>query len=245
MATRRSFCFIEAGVTPMACSRNHVAWSKRETYMREFIWLAKSYSEASTAPLNVCTQSAMICLSLFVLRRKLLPGNSFSYPRHKLRHPIQRSFRLVAVRRMLAVREHQDLRRWHARLCRLHLRDRSVLVLFALNAQDGTPDRRQIFFDVPRSKLRIEPDIVPSPKRCVHLLVVASQLLRQVGRLVVHLRLRDAGHAEVLDKHVRRFQNHRARPLRILPGKDERDRSTIAVPQQDRPHDAELVEQLW
>jgi len=31
--------------------------------MREFMWLAKSYSEASTAPLNVCTHSAMIALS--------------------------------------------------------------------------------------------------------------------------------------------------------------------------------------
>src|SRR5271165_5928125 len=28
--------------------------------MREFMWLAKSYSEARTAPLNVWTQSAMI-----------------------------------------------------------------------------------------------------------------------------------------------------------------------------------------
>src|SRR5271157_5354276 len=68
MATRRFFCLIEAGVTPIACSRNHVAWSKRETYMREFMWLVKSYSEARTAPLNVWTQSAMINLSLFAIR---------------------------------------------------------------------------------------------------------------------------------------------------------------------------------
>src|SRR5215469_13691857 len=75
---RKFCCLIEAGVTPMARSRNHVAWSKRETYICEFMWLVKSYSEASTAPLNVCTHSDIVALrlSLFVLvvaiRRQLL-----------------------------------------------------------------------------------------------------------------------------------------------------------------------------
>src|SRR6516162_9775489 len=64
MAIRKPCCLIEAGVTLMARSRNHVAWSKRETYICEFMWLVKSYSEASTAPLNVCTHSDMFRLSL-------------------------------------------------------------------------------------------------------------------------------------------------------------------------------------
>src|SRR5215469_3152761 len=52
-------CRIDPGVKPIACSRNQVAWSKRETYMREFMWLASSYSDASTAPLKVFTHSDM------------------------------------------------------------------------------------------------------------------------------------------------------------------------------------------
>src|SRR5215469_7571438 len=67
---RKFCCLIEEGVTPMARSRNHVAWSKRETYICEFMWLVKSYSEASTAPLNVWTHSDIVALrlSLFAFR---------------------------------------------------------------------------------------------------------------------------------------------------------------------------------
>src|SRR6516165_2068511 len=64
MATRRFCCLTDAGVIPMARSRNQVAWSKRETYICEFMWLVKSYSEASTAPLKVCTHSAMVAIRL-------------------------------------------------------------------------------------------------------------------------------------------------------------------------------------
>src|SRR5215831_7881174 len=64
MATRRFCCLTDAGVIPMARSRNQVAWSKRETYICEFMWLVKSYSEASTAPLNVCTHSDIVALRL-------------------------------------------------------------------------------------------------------------------------------------------------------------------------------------
>src|ERR1700722_7817984 len=69
MATRRFFAFMEAGVTPTAWSRSQVAWSKRETYMCEFMWAVKSYSEARTAPLKVWIQSAMLSLlCLFATR---------------------------------------------------------------------------------------------------------------------------------------------------------------------------------
>src|SRR6266481_2831958 len=68
MANRQFCCLMDAGVTPTACSRNHVAWSKRETYICEFMCAVKSYSEASMAPLNVWTQSAM--LSLHLVRKR-------------------------------------------------------------------------------------------------------------------------------------------------------------------------------
>src|SRR5215469_5452386 len=69
---RKFCCLIEEGVTPMARSRNHVAWSKRETYICEFMWLVKSYSEASTAPLKVLTHSDMLRLS--IPSERLLPN---------------------------------------------------------------------------------------------------------------------------------------------------------------------------
>src|SRR5271157_4429642 len=131
MATRRFFCLIEAGVTPIACSRNHVAWSNRETYMREFMWLAKSYSEAKTAPLKVFTQSAMITFP----ERSACSWYIPVHRRDEFCHTLQRGFRLIAMRRVLAIGQHHDLRCRHPRLDRLQLRDRAVLILFTLNAQ--------------------------------------------------------------------------------------------------------------
>src|SRR5215471_11142955 len=71
MATRRFCCLTEAGVTPMARSRNQVAWSKRDTYICEFMWLVKSYSDARTAPLNVWIHSDMSAFP-FLLTGRLL-----------------------------------------------------------------------------------------------------------------------------------------------------------------------------
>src|ERR1035441_4161707 len=93
-------------------------------------------------------------------RRLLTSRNSC----HELHHLLQRGFRLIAMWRVLAIRQHNDLARGHARLDRLYLCDRAVLVILALNAQDRAAYRRQILFDVPRPKLWVEPNVVPSPE---------------------------------------------------------------------------------
>src|ERR1035441_3338866 len=94
MAMRRFCCLIDTGVAPMARSKNHVAWSKRDTYICEFMWLVKSYSDASTAPLKVWTHSAMMFLPfnsnrgviLSAVEGPLYPRNTPTHRCHKFRH---------------------------------------------------------------------------------------------------------------------------------------------------------------
>src|SRR5271165_3735286 len=257
MAMRRFCCLIDAGVTPTARSRNHVAWSKRDTYICEFMWLVKSYSEASTAPLKVCTHSAMLCLSLFAVsyqpsafslqnQIRVIRGDPrpvFDF-RHKLCHLLQRRRLLIAMRRVPAVRQHQDLRVWNPRPNRFHLRRRTVLVFLALNAQHRTANGIEIRLDVPRAKARIEPNVVPSPERLVHMCMIAAELDTKVSRFVRDFCRRDAGDAEILYEHMRSFQHQRSCALRITAREDQRDRSAIAVTQQNRLQDAELLQQV-
>ncbi len=47
-------------------------------------------------------------------------------------------------------------------------------------------------------------------KVVVHVRVITSQLLGKVSRPIVDLGLGDAGDAQILDEHVRRFQNESA-----------------------------------
>ena len=58
-------------------------------------------------------------------------------------------------------------------------------------------------------------------KVCIHVLMIASQFPRQIGRQVSHFRLGDARDTQVFHKYVRRFQNQRARPLGIFARKDQ------------------------
>src|SRR3974390_842827 len=264
MATRRFCCLIDTGVTPTARSRNHVAWSKRETYICEFMGLVKSYSEASTAPLKVCTQSAMMVLSLSALRYSLsavsYQPSAFSLQnrirvirgsprcvvdlRHKLGHLGERCSSLVAVRRVPALRQHDEYCPRHFRYDGIHLRARAVLVLLALDAQHRTANGVEVCLDVPPRKLRIEPDVIPCPKRFVHMRMVARELGAEISGLERNLRGADAGEAELFDKDMRSFKDQRARTLGILTGEDQRDGAAVAMPQQDRPLDAEPVEQF-
>src|SRR5271169_3260678 len=99
------------------------------------------------------------------------------------------------MRRVLAVRQHQDLCLWNPRPNRLNLRGRTVLVFLALNAQHRTANGIEIRLDVPRAKTRIEPDIVPSPERLIHVFVITPQPTSQVRSLVANLRFANAANA--------------------------------------------------
>ena len=105
------------------------------------------------------------CLSL---SRKLPCAGRVSIPRHfghKLCHLLQGCLRLIAMWRVLAIRQHQDLGRGHGALNRLYLCYGSILILFTLNAENRAAYRRQIFLNIPLPKLRIEPNVSePSPR---------------------------------------------------------------------------------
>src|SRR5580698_8947689 len=85
----------------------------------------------------------------------------------------------------------------------LHLRHGSVLIVEALNREDGAGDVRKIFFNIPGAKVRMQPDIVPSPKREGGVAVMASQFLGEIRCFKGGFGYRDACDAEVLDKDVR------------------------------------------
>src|ERR1700731_1008875 len=97
--------------------------------------------------------------------------------RHEFRDRVESEILLVAMQRMPAARKNQSLRPGHATLNRFDMCERSVLVVFSLDDQRRTSDRVQILLDVPLPKLRIEPNVAPSVKCFVDVIVIARQLL--------------------------------------------------------------------
>src|SRR4051812_46053740 len=107
------------------------------------------------------------------------------------------------MRRVLARVEHESLdrrarARVYAALDRVELRERPVLVVLSLNEEHGYAHVRQIFFEVPLAKLRIEPRAVPSPERAVDVAMVFRQARAKIAVLVRVFRARDAGDRDVL-----------------------------------------------
>src|SRR5204863_7846013 len=101
----------------------------------------------------------------------------------------------------------QNLCRRYPRLNRLDLFDRPVFVILALDYKRWAAYGIQIALDVPRSEMRVQPDIAPAQERSIHMLMITVQLAREVRRLVCNFRLRDALHGQILDEYVRRFEN--------------------------------------
>ena len=85
------------------------------------------------------------------------------------------------MRRVAAAREEQGLRRERAALDGFHLSESPVLVVLALDHERGAGNRREIFLDVPVAKLRIEPDVIPSAKRFLDVIVIARKFLGQIA----------------------------------------------------------------
>src|SRR3974390_1616410 len=79
-----------------------------------------------------------------VRNQRPLHGLTISYPssgsRNKLRYLRQRCLFLVAMRRVSALRQHEEFYAWHPRDDGFYLRPRAVLVLLALDAQYRTAD---------------------------------------------------------------------------------------------------------
>src|SRR5438552_13946962 len=156
----------------------------------------------------------------------------------------QRGLRLVAMRRVAAVVKNDALdRAGDPALDGIELRERPILVVASLNEQDRTAYAIQAGFDIPLPELGRKPDIVPAKKSRIDLVVIAGELLPQTCRRVSLLRPPDACDRHVLDKDMRRERDERAHRPYLRAGMDERDRRAVAVTDQHRVGDVELVQQ--
>src|SRR5690606_32692164 len=81
-----------------------------------------------------------------------------------------------------------------------YLLQRTVFVVFALDGQDGASDVTQVGFDVPGAEFGVQPDVVPAPEGRVRVVVMASELARQIGVQVGLPRSLDVGDGDVFDE---------------------------------------------
>ncbi len=152
------------------------------------------------------------------------------------------------VRGVAAARQHERLRRtFDLPQDGIDLRRRAVLVVFALHHQYGAPDGRQVLFDVPPGKLRLEPHVRPRSKHRVGVgAVIAREPLPQARRLVFFGDSGDFLRADGLDEDVRRFEDERPNgamswrgtlrspePPGPRAGVDDRDRGAVAVAEEN------------
>src|SRR5262245_23167749 len=93
---------------------------------------------------------------------------------------------------------------------RVDLPLRSVLVLFPLDDERGTGDLRQVLLDVPRAEFGPQPHVGPVLEQRVDVrAVMARQAGAQVTCAVLVAEFCDAVYGHVLDKDMRRFEDHR------------------------------------
>src|SRR5205809_175835 len=90
----------------------------------------------------------------------------------------------------------------------------------------------------------MQPDIVPSPEGGVHVGVMAGKSARQASASVRRSDLCDARDGQLLDEDVGCFQYQTAHWPLGGAGKDDGDRSTVAVSDQDRLVDFQSSEQV-
>src|SRR5215472_8261368 len=138
-------------------------------------------------------------LSVKLRTKGVSSGNSVN----KCRDRPERRLRLISLRRMSAILQRQHFH-WSGSqaLNRLHLPHRPILILETLDDQDRTGNPRQIVFDVPASKIRMQPDVVPSPECPPCIAVMPRQSLGQIGGFKLRFRSSDARHAQVLHKDM-------------------------------------------
>ena len=149
------------------------------------------------------------------------------------------------MRRMAHARQQRDLDRAVAfALRRLDLPDGAVLIVRALHDQDRHADIGQLGGDVPFAEIGIEPGVVPAAEGVVDVGVPARELRAQVGRRIDVPRARDLGDAHVFGEEMRRNQNEPAHAMVLhRAGIDRRDRSAVAVAEQQPAPEADRVEQ--
>src|SRR5579859_1380446 len=151
---------------------------------------------------------------------------------------------LIAMRGVAAIGQAKNLDR-SARLAGdcFWLRHGPVLILETLNHENWTGDARQIFFDVPAPKIRMEPDLVPAPERLRGIAVMAGELFGEISGFKLYLGLGDALDTEVLDENMRSKQHQSAHAV-MNPRVDQCDRGAIAVANENWCLQVELGEEF-
>src|SRR5690606_32923333 len=149
----------------------------------------------------------------------------------------------VEMRAVPAVGQLQQLR------LRLQLGDpvelahRPVLVVLALDREDRTANRGHFLLDRPRGECVRQPDLGPVAERSVDVVVIARELLAQPRHFVAACDRRNRIGADRLDEQVRRERDDGGVRIREGARVDQRDRGAVAVPDEDRPFDAEGAQQ--
>ena len=96
--------------------------------------------------------------------------------RDEARNCIKHSRLLITVRRVPAMCQHHPLQ-WSPRefANSIELRQRSVLIIFALDQQGRHLERLAFLGQRPRTKPRIKPNARPTKKRIIHVGVMTRQ----------------------------------------------------------------------
>ena len=146
--------------------------------------------------------------------------------------------------RVAAAGEEQDLRCGDLALNGLDLGQGAVLVVFTLDDEDGASDCGKILFDIPLAKVRIEPDVVPAAKNFFDVIVIAGELLRQVGGRKQRANCSNAPETCVFDEDMRGLENERVDVLGMRAGVYESNGGAVAVAEKNGLGDLELAEKF-
>ena len=80
----------------------------------------------------------------------------------------------------------------------------TVLIICSLNQEYRHANPRQVLFDIPRSKLWIEPDLIPSPESAIDILsVITLQTLPQIPGAIVFGNTSDAFKSRFFNEDMR------------------------------------------
>ena len=138
------------------------------------------------------------------------------------------------VWRVSAVFEFDELRVRHRDCDAVNLRHRAVCVHEALNGEQWTGDLRQQRFDIPGAKRRIQPDVAPSQKRRIDVVVVARKLSSQISSQVVFARPGNAGDGDVFNKNMWCCDDDARYGVREQRRVYQRDGAAVAMTEQPR-----------
>src|ERR1700733_3415766 len=100
-----------------------------------------------------------------------VPGDA----RHESRDGFENCFRLMALRRVMAIWKRESLNRSCALLRdSFDLRHGSVLIIDPLDRKYWAGNEREIFFNVPATEAGMKPNVIPSPERARTIAMVSG-----------------------------------------------------------------------